>query len=81
MDEFVRQLIGRHQNIEEDVRYLIVTNTLHHRDETINVIRSESNGKYIGEKINTHPFVYNVKMALAYANVTKATFKIWVEEI
>ena len=81
LDEFVRQLIGRHRNIEKDVRDLIVANTLRHWDETINILQSEPNGKYVGEKINTHPFVYNVNMALAYANVSKDTIKISKEYI
>ena len=31
--------------------------------------------------MNTHPFVHDVYMALAYANITKDTFKVWVKEI
>ena len=76
LDEFVRQLIGRHTHIEKEVRGLIVANLLRHMDETIDVIQSEPNGRYNGEKINTHPFVYNVNMSLVYADDTKATFKI-----
>ena len=81
LDEFVRQLIGRHTHIEKEVRDLIVANLSRHWDEAIHVIQSEPNGRYNGEKINTHPFVYNINMALVYSDVTKATFRIWVKEI
>ena len=76
LDEFARQLIGRHHYIEKEVRDLIVANTLRHWDETIELIQSEPNGKFAGEKMNIHPFVHNMYMALAYANVNKDTFKI-----
>ena len=37
--------------------------------------------KYIEEKINTHPFVYAVHMAMAYNDISHGTFKLWVEEV
>ena len=40
LDEFSRQLIGRHHYIEKDVKDLIVANTSHHWDETVAIIQS-----------------------------------------
>ena len=81
LNDFVNNLIVCHKHIVKEVKELIVANLLRHWDETIDVIRSEPNGKYNGEKFRTHPFVSNVYTALAYSNATPATFKIWVKEI
>lgn len=54
---------------------------LHHWDEKIEVIHKGPSGKFSGEKMNTHPFVHNVCTILAYADITKDIFKVWVKEI
>ena len=36
---------------------------------------------FSGEKMNKHPFVHKLYMALAYANVAKYIYKICVKEI
>ena len=78
---FVKHLLGRHVHIDEEVQLLIVANLLRHWDETIDVISNEPKGNYIGEKLNTHPFVHSVHMSMAYNDISHGTFKLWVEEV
>ena len=58
------EVLGRHIHVNVDVQELIVANLLCHWDETLDVISNEPNGKYIGVKINTHPFVHAVHTAM-----------------
>ena len=78
---FVMELLGRHVHLNVDVHELIIANLLRHWDEILDVISNEPNGKYIGVKINTHPFVHTVHTALNICNITMGTFKVWVEEL
>ena len=78
---FVKELLGRHVNVKVDVQELIVANMLRHWDETLKVISNEPNGKYIGERINTHPFVHAVHNAMNINDISMGTLKLWVEEV
>ena len=78
---FVTELLGRHVHLKVEVQELIVGNMLRHWDETLKVISNEPNGKYIGVKINTHPFVHTVHNTMNINTISMGTFKLWVEEV
>ena len=61
-------------------RYFIAS-LLRHWNELVCALRQEPNGKWLGEKVNNHPFICKVQIAMQRVGGNMSTLHKWVEEI
>ena len=73
--------MGHHVNISTQLQRFYIADLLRHLIELMEVLKSEPMGKYEGEKINSHTFVYKFNDARNIAGITQTVFDSWCEEV
>ena len=81
VDNFVRELMGHHKNVEVDMQRFFITNLLRHWNELVKALQQEPKEKWKSDNVKDHPFVFLVRTAYNDAEVSETTFETWIKEI
>ena len=81
VEKFVDLWLGHNSKVSREIKKLLIANMLRHWNEMVDIIQKEPTGKFAGELCNRHPFINKVNEACAYCDITKETFKGWVEVV
>ena len=81
IDKFVSELMGHHIHVSVSMQKYFIANLLRHWNQLICALRQEPNKKWLGEKVNNHPFICKVQIAMRRVGGNISTLDKWVEEI